>query len=99
MMPSEIEKTRDGLGLTQEQFAKRVGVRQATVSDWERGRSRPSRMAQIILDRLAWAARVTKAYDRRIEFHRTNQNDPHGIGNAVICSLEESKSALLESLA
>jgi hypothetical protein len=28
-----------------------------------------------------------------IEFHRTNQNDPHGIGNAVMIALTEVRTA------
>jgi hypothetical protein len=31
--------------------------------------------------------------DRAIEFHRTNQNDPYGIGNAVMVALKEVKKA------
>lgn len=29
-----------------------------------------------------------------IKFHDVNQNDPHGIGNAVRCALLETKNAL-----
>jgi hypothetical protein len=31
--------------------------------------------------------------DKAIAFHRTNQNDPHGIGNAVMCALIETRNA------
>ncbi len=30
----------------------------------------------------------------RIDFHRNNQNDPHGIGNAVIAALTEVREAV-----
>lgn len=33
--------------------------------------------------------------DKSIAFHRANQNDPHGIGNAVIASLAEVRSAFV----
>lgn len=36
MTPAEIRAARKSLGLTQEQLAALMGVRVATVSDWER---------------------------------------------------------------
>jgi DNA-binding transcriptional regulator YiaG len=41
----EIRKVRELLGMTQEQFAKQVGVAYATVNRWERGWSKPSPLA------------------------------------------------------
>lgn len=35
--------------------------------------------------------------DMAIEFHRTNPNDPHGISNAVICSLLETRNAFAKA--
>ena len=55
MNPSEIHAIRLSLALTQEAFALAVGVRRATVSDWERGEKRPSRMAVIAIRRLLLA--------------------------------------------
>lgn len=37
MTPAELRAARKALGLTQGQLAVVLGVRQATVSDWERG--------------------------------------------------------------
>ncbi len=35
--------------------------------------------------------------DKAIEFNRTNQTDPHGIGNAVIASLFSVREAFAEA--
>ena len=40
-----IRKLRAKLGLTQEQFAAKVGVTWSTVNRWENGRGRPSPLA------------------------------------------------------
>jgi len=47
--PVWIKKLRERLGDTQAAFADRVGVRRATVTDWENGTKVPSRMAEILL--------------------------------------------------
>lgn len=39
------------------------------------------------------AARFCAKLSAAIEFHRTNQNDPHGIGNAVMVALTEVRTA------
>lgn len=33
------------------------------------------------------------ALDRAIEFHRTNANDPHNVGNAVMVAIAEVRDA------
>ena len=40
-----VRKLRDRLGLTQEQFASRLGVTFASVNRWENGHVTPSRLA------------------------------------------------------
>ena len=40
--PDQIRALRDGLGLTQQGFAVRVGVTKQAISQWEAGRSEPS---------------------------------------------------------
>ncbi len=40
--PGHLRTLRDALGLTQQQFADRLGVSSQTVSRWERGEARPS---------------------------------------------------------
>jgi transcriptional regulator with XRE-family HTH domain len=40
-----IRELRAGLGLTQEQFAARIGVTFSTVNRWENGQSEPSPLA------------------------------------------------------
>jgi putative transcriptional regulator len=51
-----IVELRQQLGLTQEQFAARLGVTFLTVNRWENRRSKPSRLAlqaiQVMLERL-----------------------------------------------
>jgi DNA-binding transcriptional regulator YiaG len=51
--PSAVRALRAGLGDSQQAFADRLGTRQQTVSEWERGASRPRRMAQRLLTMLA----------------------------------------------
>ena len=54
--PGRIQKLRNGLGMSQTAFAERMGVRQATISDWETGKQEPSPMARRLLDRIASTA-------------------------------------------
>lgn len=51
--PDAILALRRACGDSQTAFGKRIGVRQATVSDWERGVSHPDTMARRALDRAA----------------------------------------------
>lgn len=44
-----VRDVRERLGLTQEQFASRLGVTFPTVNRWENGHSKPSPMAQRLL--------------------------------------------------
>lgn len=53
MTPQQILQLRERLGETQAAFAERVGVRQATIADWERGVKQPSPMAIKLLDMIA----------------------------------------------
>ena len=40
--PDQIKELREGLGLTQQEFADRIGVAKQSVSSWETGTSEPS---------------------------------------------------------
>ena len=42
----KIKELRSKLGLTQEQFAAKVGVTFSTVNRWENGKTVPSKLAQ-----------------------------------------------------
>ncbi len=44
-----VRALRERRGETQDAFAERLGTRQQTVSEWERGASHPRRMAQRLL--------------------------------------------------
>ena len=49
----DVRALRLRRGENQQQFAERLGTRQQTVSEWERGSSHPRRMAQRLLTLLA----------------------------------------------
>jgi putative transcriptional regulator len=47
----QIRNLRQRLGLTQEEFAHRLGVTLCTVNRWENNKSEPSRLAQLQLEK------------------------------------------------
>lgn len=51
--PEWIADLRNRLGLTQSEFAGRLGVTNVTVSRWETGQVRPNKLAQKTLAELA----------------------------------------------
>ena len=56
-VPEEIKKLRESLGMTQEEFARELGVSFSTVSRWETGRGQPSRLARQQIDQLRKSAK------------------------------------------
>lgn len=51
--PADIVKDlRKAIGLTQEQFAAKIGVTVSTVNRWEKGRSKPQPLAMKQIDAL-----------------------------------------------
>jgi len=52
MTGKQVKALRKRFGDTQEQFARRVNVSPRTVSLWETGKSRPSRLAIAALERI-----------------------------------------------
>lgn len=58
MEKDTIKQIREALGLTQEDFAREIGATGITVSRWERGKARPSRMAVRNIEMLARRAGV-----------------------------------------
>ncbi len=58
----DVARLRSHLGLTQEKFAKKLGVSVWTVSSWERGLNKPRGLSLRALERLAKLSRrrVTK---------------------------------------
>ncbi len=52
MNPANIKRTRTILGMSQERFARSVGVSFCTVNRWEKGKTVPSPMALKVLKRL-----------------------------------------------
>ncbi len=51
-IPNVVKDLRLSFGLTQEQFAAKVGVTFSTVNRWENGRGRPSPLAMRQIDAL-----------------------------------------------
>lgn len=49
----EVRALRQYLRLTQDEFARRLGARQQTISEWEVGKHRPRGMSAITLSQLA----------------------------------------------
>lgn len=45
----DVRAIRNGLALTQDQFAARFGFTLAAVRDWEQGRRQPERAARVLL--------------------------------------------------
>jgi putative zinc finger/helix-turn-helix YgiT family protein len=50
LMPEEISRRRQALGLTQAELARRLGVEEATVGRWESGAQFPSRSLNHLLE-------------------------------------------------
>ena len=48
----DVKKIRTELALTQEQLAQRLGVAFSTVNRWERGKTKPSKIAEKLLSEL-----------------------------------------------
>ena len=61
-IPEEIDaaKVRKATGLSQEKFAKRIGVSAATLKQWEQGRRVPTGPARVLLAMLAKNPRVVE---------------------------------------
>jgi transcriptional regulator with XRE-family HTH domain len=55
MSASMLRKIRRRLGLSQQQLARRLGVARPTVTRWENGTRRPSRIAKLALDHIVEA--------------------------------------------
>ena len=51
--PKEIRALREGLGLTQDEFAKRFGLSRAAVGHWETGQTAPTGPSERIVGQLA----------------------------------------------
>lgn len=50
---SVVRELRARLGLTQEEFARALGITVSTVCRWEKGRARPSKLACLSMHRMA----------------------------------------------
>jgi DNA-binding transcriptional regulator YiaG len=60
MTSDEIRRLRETLGLTQEEFAKKVGAGRATVARWESGQSKPTGLYSRALERLQATVKKSK---------------------------------------
>lgn len=61
MTKEELRQVREGLGLTQEQFAQLLGVHTLTVSKWERGVLTPSPYQETLIQSFAKARQQAAA--------------------------------------
>ena len=52
MISDEIRKLRETLGLTQEEFAKKLGADRVTIARWESGKSKPTGLYSRALEKL-----------------------------------------------
>lgn len=50
--PIDIKSIRIGLGLTQEELARKLGLTLSTVSKWEQGITSPSRLAREKIEKM-----------------------------------------------
>ena len=48
--PPEVYEVRRGYGLTQERFARMLGISVATLRNWEQGRRKPEGSARVLLE-------------------------------------------------
>ena len=51
-IPEILKKLRTAFGLTQEQFAAKLGVTYSTVNRWENNKGKPSPLAMLRLEKL-----------------------------------------------
>jgi DNA-binding transcriptional regulator YiaG len=52
MTSAEIRKLRETLGLTQEEFAEKIGAGRVTIARWESGQSKPTGLYLRALEKL-----------------------------------------------
>ena len=65
--PVDVQKVRQSLGMTQEQFAAAFGFEEATIRNWEQGRSKPDRgHASYITVIASTPDLVRKAFEKQI---------------------------------
>jgi len=60
---NEVKELREKLNLSQQSFAEKLGVGMASVSRWERGASRPSRLAMLRINQLADEIGLTRPFE------------------------------------
>lgn len=53
MESKEVIELRKTLGLTQQEFAVKLGTTVTTISHWENGKNKPSPLAELALEKLA----------------------------------------------
>ena len=59
-LPQRIRELRDALGLTQEQFAAKIGMTTSTVNRWENSRGVPSPLALKQIEALRKKAKISE---------------------------------------
>lgn len=59
-IPQMVKQLRGTLGLTQEQFAAKIGVTFSTVNRWENGKGKPSPLAMLRIEELCKETKISK---------------------------------------
>ena len=54
----DVKAIRTKLGITQQEFAYRLGVALPTVARWEAGKNKPSRLAQKVIEEVMKEVRM-----------------------------------------
>jgi DNA-binding XRE family transcriptional regulator len=67
-LSSRISKVRESLGLNQSEFALKIGASDSSISNWETGKTTPSRMT---------LARIAEGFGVSLEWLRTGQGEMH----------------------
>jgi len=62
--PAYVRRVRERLGFTQAEFARRFGLRERTIQEWEQGRAQPEGPARILLRVIA---REPRAVERALK--------------------------------
>jgi len=66
-----VKELRTSLRLTQVEFAALLGVRQATISDWERGAKKPTRSMLLRLSEVRGFRAEDEIYPEKTNLDRT----------------------------
>jgi len=91
LTPQEIKALRDGLSLSQEKFARLLGLGIATISRMERGRLLPNRSSDNLLYLLAKSKDAQRLLEHRFKARRPTDGEGGGTTVRFSESTEEKR--------